>query len=134
MKSIELKTGTKKEFNPKTGQQLAYVQAIQSRDLVFGIGPAGTGKTYLAVAMAVSALLTKQMNRIILARPAVEAHQALEPQPGVYDDAYLAQIAATVSVLARHGVASLLDFRGKVVLVTGAGAELSRPPGRPCGL
>jgi len=67
---------------PKTGQQLAYVQAIQSHDIVFGIGPAGTGKTYLAMAMAVDALKKESVKRIILTRPAVEAGEALGFLPG----------------------------------------------------
>src|SRR3974390_3598391 len=58
---------------PKSSNQRRYLEAIQQHDMVFGIGPAGTGKTYLAVAMAISALLAKRVNRIILARPAVEA-------------------------------------------------------------
>ena len=55
----------------------AYIQAIRENDVVFGIGPAGTGKTYLAVAMAVQALKNKQVERIILTRPAVEAGEKL---------------------------------------------------------
>ena len=58
---------------PKSVNQRRYVEAIEKHDMVFGVGPAGTGKTYLAVAMAISALLAKRVNRIILARPAVEA-------------------------------------------------------------
>jgi len=64
-----------------TGQR-SYVEAIDNRDIVFGIGPAGTGKTYLAVAMAVAALKKDQVSRIILARPAVEAGEALGFLPG----------------------------------------------------
>jgi len=67
---------------PKTAGQRAYLQAIQTNDMVFGIGPAGTGKTYLAMAMAVSALKKEQVNRIILTRPAVEAGEALGFLPG----------------------------------------------------
>src|SRR6185436_17477699 len=62
----------KKQVAPKSAMQRKYVEAIQQRDIVFGIGPAGTGKTYLGVAMAVQALMQKQVNRIVLARPAVE--------------------------------------------------------------
>src|SRR5579884_3694220 len=62
---------------PKSLNQRKYMDAIEKSDMVFGIGPAGTGKTYLAVAMAVSALLSKQVSRIILARPAVEAGERL---------------------------------------------------------
>ena len=67
---------------PKTPTQKRYVAAIKSHDLVFGIGPAGTGKTYLAMAMAVSALKSGQVSRIILTRPAVEAGERLGFLPG----------------------------------------------------
>src|SRR5438477_6069425 len=66
----------------RTVGQKNYVEAIEKHDVVFGIGPAGTGKTYLAVAMAVSALKKEQVSRIILARPAVEAGEALGFLPG----------------------------------------------------
>lgn len=67
---------------PKTAGQREYLRAIQTADMVFGIGPAGTGKTYLAMAMAVYALKKEQVNRIILTRPAVEAGEALGFLPG----------------------------------------------------
>jgi phosphate starvation-inducible protein PhoH and related proteins len=67
---------------PRTEQQLDYVQAIQKFDIVFGIGPAGTGKTYLAMAMGVDALRKEQVKRVILTRPAVEAGEALGFLPG----------------------------------------------------
>src|SRR5215467_11716152 len=63
----------KKILAPKSVNQRRYLEAIERNDMVFGVGPAGTGKTYLAVAMAVSALINKQVARIILTRPAVEA-------------------------------------------------------------
>ena len=66
----------------RSANQRAYVEAIQKHDVVFGIGPAGTGKTYLAVAMAVAALKKEQVARIILTRPAVEAGEALGFLPG----------------------------------------------------
>jgi phosphate starvation-inducible protein PhoH and related proteins len=69
-------------ISPKTSQQLTYVQAIQACDIVFGIGPAGTGKTYLAMAMAVEALKRETVKRVILTRPAVEAGEALGFLPG----------------------------------------------------
>jgi phosphate starvation-inducible PhoH-like protein len=71
---------------PKTVNQRRYLDAIEKHDMVFGIGPAGTGKTYLAVAMAISALLAKKVNRIILARPAVEAGERLGFLPGTLQD------------------------------------------------
>ena len=67
---------------PRTAGQRDYLEAIQKHDVVFGIGPAGTGKTYLAVAMAVAALKKEQVARIILTRPAVEAGEALGFLPG----------------------------------------------------
>jgi phosphate starvation-inducible PhoH-like protein len=72
----------KKNVTPKSSNQQQYMQAIEKHDMTFAVGPGGTGKTYLAVAMAVSALLTKQVDRIILARPAVEAGERLGFLPG----------------------------------------------------
>jgi phosphate starvation-inducible PhoH-like protein len=76
----------KKQVAPKSATQRRYIEAIQSKDVVFGIGVAGTGKTYLAVAMAVQALMQKQVNRIVLARPAVEAGEKLGFLPGDLQD------------------------------------------------
>ena len=76
----------KKILTPKTVNQKRYLEAIERNDLVFGVGPAGTGKTYLAVAMAVSALLSKQVSRIILTRPAVEAGEKLGFLPGTLQE------------------------------------------------
>jgi phosphate starvation-inducible PhoH-like protein len=73
---------SRKSVTPKGLNQKAYIQAIKDHDLVFGIGPAGTGKTYLAMAMALSFLQTKVVNRIILTRPAVEAGEKLGFLPG----------------------------------------------------
>ena len=74
---------TKKRFvGPKSPTQKSYIEAIEQHDIVIAIGPAGTGKTYLAMAMAVSALLNKEVSRIILARPAVEAGEKLGFLPG----------------------------------------------------
>jgi phosphate starvation-inducible PhoH-like protein len=72
----------KKQVAPKTANQRKYIDAIAKNDLVFGIGVAGTGKSYLAVAMAVDALFKKQVSRIILTRPAVEAGERLGFLPG----------------------------------------------------
>jgi phosphate starvation-inducible PhoH-like protein len=76
----------KKILAPKTVNQRRYLEAIERNDLVFGIGPAGTGKTYLAVAMGVSALMNKQVARIILTRPAVEAGERLGFLPGTLQE------------------------------------------------
>jgi phosphate starvation-inducible protein PhoH and related proteins len=76
----------KKAIAPKSMMQRRYLDAIERYDLVFGIGPAGTGKTYLAVAMAVSALLSKRVSRIILTRPAVEAGERLGFLPGTFQE------------------------------------------------
>jgi phosphate starvation-inducible PhoH-like protein len=72
----------KKVVTPKNASQRRYMEEIEKHDMMFVVGPGGTGKTYIAVAMAVSALLTKQVNRIILARPAVEAGERLGFLPG----------------------------------------------------
>ncbi|MFZ0213984.1 MAG: PhoH family protein [Candidatus Acidiferrales bacterium] len=76
----------KKPITAKTSNQRRYMEALEKFDMVFAIGPGGTGKTYLAVAMAVSALLTKQVNRIILVRPAVEAGERLGFLPGTLQE------------------------------------------------
>jgi len=78
---ISLKT-RKKTIQPRTPNQAAYLRAMEQYDLIFGLGPAGTGKTYLAVAMAVSKFLKGEVDRIILSRPAVEAGENLGFLPG----------------------------------------------------
>ncbi len=80
------RTFGKKTVTPKSLNQRRYVDAIERHDMVLGIGPSGTGKTYLAVAMAVDALLTKEVSRIILARPAVEAGERLGYLPGTLQE------------------------------------------------
>jgi phosphate starvation-inducible PhoH-like protein len=74
--------GHKKLIRPKSKVQKLYIDAVRTHDIVFGIGPAGTGKTYLAMAMAVSAFIEKQVTRIVLTRPAVEAGERLGYLPG----------------------------------------------------
>jgi len=73
---------TKRRVNPKSLNQRRYLDAIEKFDIVFGVGPAGTGKTYLAMAQAVQYLLSKKVSRVILARPAVEAGEKLGFLPG----------------------------------------------------
>ena len=76
----------RRTVQPKSVNQRRYLEAIENHDMVFSIGPAGTGKTYLAVAMAISALQSKRVNRIILARLAVEAGERLGFLPGTLQD------------------------------------------------
>ncbi len=75
-------SSSKKIITPKTINQKKYIDSIKKFDIVFGIGPAGTGKTYLAMAMAISSLIKKEVNRVVLARPAVEAGEHLGFLPG----------------------------------------------------
>ena len=77
-----MKSAGRRHIAPKCGNQRRYLDAIDQHDIVFGVGPAGTGKTYLAMAQAVSFLLAKKVSRIILARPAVEAGEKLGFLPG----------------------------------------------------
>ncbi len=115
---------------PKTVGQKLYLQAIQKNPVVFGIGPAGTGKTYLAMAAAISALLKKQVQRIVLTRPAVEAGEALGFLPGdlrekilpylrpLYDAMHDLLDAEDVSTLTEKGVieiAPLAYMRGRTL-------------------
>ena len=76
----------KRTVQPKSINQRRYLEAIEKHDMVFGIGPAGTGKTYLAVAMAISSLMSKRVSRIVLARPAVEAGERLGFLPGTLQE------------------------------------------------
>ncbi len=76
----------KKKVIPHTPNQLKYIKAIEENDIVFGIGPAGTGKTFLAVAMAVKYLKEERVERIILTRPAVEAGESLGYLPGTFEE------------------------------------------------
>jgi phosphate starvation-inducible PhoH-like protein len=82
LKDGQLRTAGKRRIAAKSANQRKYLEAIDQYDIVFGIGPAGTGKTYLAMAQAVSYLLAKKVSRIILARPAVEAGEKLGFLPG----------------------------------------------------
>ncbi|HLW81790.1 MAG TPA: PhoH family protein [Candidatus Acidoferrales bacterium] len=86
MEHARPKSYGKKPITAKSTNQRRYMEALEKYDMVFAIGPGGTGKTYLAVAMAVSALLSKQVNRIILVRPAVEAGERLGFLPGTLQE------------------------------------------------
>ena len=120
----------KKTLAPKSINQRRYIEAIERNDMVFGIGPAGTGKTYLAVAMAVSALINKRISRLILTRPAVEAGERLGFLPGtlqekidpylrpLYDALYEMLDAEKVEKLLERGVievAPIAFMRGRTL-------------------
>ncbi|MFQ5898964.1 MAG: PhoH family protein [Candidatus Methylomirabilia bacterium] len=120
----------KKQVIPKTPNQKRYLDAIRAHDLVFAIGPAGTGKSYLAVAMAVSALTKREVGRIVLTRPAVEAGERLGFLPGdlyekvhpylrpLYDALYDMLEAERVASLVEKGaieVAPLAYMRGRTL-------------------
>ncbi len=79
-------TGVRRTVQPRSINQRQYLEAIEQNDMVFGIGPAGTGKTYLAVAMAVAALAAKKVSRLVLVRPAVEAGERLGFLPGTLQE------------------------------------------------
>ena len=105
----------KRRVAPKTVNQRRYLDAIEQNDIVFGIGPAGTGKTYLAVAAAVDALARKRVRRIVLARPAVEAGENLGFLPGdLHDkvDPYLRPLYdALEDMMPRDRVQKAIDSR-----------------------
>jgi phosphate starvation-inducible PhoH-like protein len=106
---------SRKSVTPKSFNQQEYIKAIKSFDLVFGIGPAGTGKTYLAMAMALSFLQNKVVNRIILTRPAVEAGEKLGFLPGdIYEkiNPYLRPLYDALFDLAQTEQANRLIERG----------------------
>ena len=84
--SLNIVSNRGRSIRPKTANQKRYVDAIEDHTITFGIGPAGTGKTYLAMAMAVAALQAKKINRIILTRPAVEAGEHLGFLPGTLSE------------------------------------------------
>ena len=84
--SLNIVSNRGKTIRPKTANQKLYVDAIEENTITFGIGPAGTGKTYLAMAKAVAALQAKKVNRIILSRPAVEAGEKLGFLPGTLNE------------------------------------------------
>src|SRR6202000_602182 len=84
--SLDVLARRGKAIRPKTLNQKRYVDAIDAHTIVFGVGPAGTGKTYLAMAKAVNALQSKQVSRIILTRPAVEAGERLGFLPGTLSE------------------------------------------------
>ncbi len=110
-------TAKKRHITPKSKNQKEYIDAIRGADLVFGIGPAGTGKTYLAMAMAVSALTKGIVNRIVLTRPAVEAGETLGFLPGDLADKvdpYLRPLYDALHDMMRFEKASGLMSQGAI--------------------
>ena len=98
--------GTRRIVQPKTAGQRQYVEAMRDNEIVIGIGPAGTGKTYLAVAMGVEALARKRVQRLVLARPAVEAGERLGFLPGDLQakvDPYLRPLYDALEVMMPYG-------------------------------
>ncbi len=119
-KDIICYTHRGKPLIPKTKGQRVYVDMIKNSDMVFGIGPAGTGKTYLACAMAVSALKNKQVDKIILARPAVEAGERLGFLPGDLQekvDPYLRPIYDVLFEIMGQETATKLREKGVIEIV-----------------
>ncbi len=108
----------KKQVAPKTANQRKYLDAIAANDLVFGIGVAGTGKSYLAVAMAVDALFKKQVSRIVLTRPAVEAGERLGNVAGQFPGIALRPSARAG---APRGIDALFDALAEFVVANQAG-------------
>ena len=112
-----IRTSTRKAIVPKTHNQRTYLEGMLNHDLVLAIGPAGTGKTFLAMAMAVSLLNQKRVDRIILARPAVEAGERLGFLPGdiaAKVDPYLRPLYDALYVMLEHDHADRLLERGTI--------------------
>jgi len=129
-KDVVLVTPRGKKIKPKTVGQQKYVEALQKNDIVFAVGPAGTGKTYLAVVMAIRSLRNRNVNRIVLTRPAVEAGEKLGFLPGdlqekvdpylrpLYDSLYdVLAFESTQKYLERHviEIAPLAYMRGRTL-------------------
>jgi len=140
-------TSRGKQIKPRTMGQKVYIDAMRENSMTFGIGPAGTGKTYLAVAMAVAAYKARQVNRIILTRPAVEAGEklgflpgALEIAPLAYmrgrtlDDAFIILDEAQNTTREQMKMfLTRMGFSSKVV-VTGDVTQIDLPKGQDSGL
>lgn len=119
-KDIVCYTHSGKPLRPKTVGQKYYVDKIRNTDMVFGIGPAGTGKTYLACAMAVNAYKNKEVERLILARPAVEAGESLGFLPGDLQekvDPYLRPLYDALFEIMGQEAASRLKEKGAIEVV-----------------
>jgi phosphate starvation-inducible PhoH-like protein len=114
---VVFKSSRNKIITPKSVAQKRYLDAMRDRDIVFGVGPAGTGKTFLAMAMAVGCLLRKEVKRIILARPAVEAGEKLGFLPGDMAEKvnpYLRPLHDALYVMLEYEQAEKLMERGTI--------------------
>ncbi len=127
---MQLLTNGKRQVTPKSLNQRRYIEAIRKNDIVFGIGPGGTGKTFLAMAMALTYLLEKSVSRIILTRPAVEAGERLGFLPGdieekinpylrpLYDALYILMEGEKIKRFIENGIieiAPLAFMRGRTL-------------------
>ena len=101
--------GTKREILPRSRNQLEYLRALREKDVVFGIGPAGTGKTYLAMAMAISELLAGNCSRIVLTRPAREAGETLGFLPGSLEEKIMPYLRPLYDMLDFNEASGLIE-------------------------
>jgi phosphate starvation-inducible PhoH-like protein len=127
-------TARGKQIRCKTYGQMKYVEAMRKNQIVFGIGPAGTGKTYLAMAMAITAMKNKEVGRIILTRPAVEAGEKLGFLPGDLQekvDPYLRPLNTTPEQMKMF--LTRIGFGSKAV-ITGDVTQIDLPRGKKSGL
>ena len=138
-------TANGKPIKPKTLGQKSYVNMIENNDVVFGIGPAGTGKTYLAVAMAIRAFKNNEVNRIILTRPAVEAGESLGFLPGDLQDKvdpYLRTLDNSFVILDEAQNTTFEQMKmfltrlgyGSKAIITGDITQIDLPRGKNSGL
>jgi phosphate starvation-inducible PhoH-like protein len=142
-----LKSSGNKQISPKSIAQKRYVDAIRAHDIVFGIGPAGTGKTYLAMAMAVAFLQERKVKRIVLARPAVEAGEKLGFLPGdlaekvnafmrgrtLNDSFVILDEAQNTTIEQMKMFLTRLGYNSKAV-ITGDVTQVDLPVGKASGL
>lgn len=119
-RQLEPRVLAAKPLEAKTPSQRKYINAIQNFDLIFGIGPAGTGKTYIAAAIACDMLKSNQIHRIIITRPAVEAGEKLGALPGEIEDKYGPYIAPFRDILDERLGKSFVDYLIKTDRIVGS--------------
>ena len=123
-----------KPIKPKTLGQKSYVDAIRKKMIVFGVGPAGTGKTYLAMAMAITAFKNEEVGRIILTRPAIEAGEKLGFLPGDLQSKVDPYLRPLYDALAQMKMFLTRIGFGSKVVITGDQTQKDLPTGAPSGL